>query len=198
MMQGLKTFHIARHGETDYNRGYIFQGSSDIELNSKGFEQARGLLEDIRKKGVELDLIVSSPYKRARQTAQVVADGLGLDVVVVEGIRERHLGILEGARADKIHELFPEFWDEHKDQSFYDYFSIPEGENLDELELRVASAVKHILDNYGHLRLLVVTHGFAARMIHKFFGYDVKELKLLNCELVSYDIGRVAQRELEL
>ena len=183
----MQNIYVVRHGETDYNRNYIFQGKSDIPLNETGIAQADTLLEEIRSQGLKFDRIISSPYRRARQTAFIIADGLDVELVTDPGLRERDLGILEGARADKLNENFPDFWAEHKDLSFYEYDIIPDGETLAQLEERVFSAMDRILDaSPEETNILIVTHGFAARMIHKYFGNDIKGYHLKNCQLVSY------------
>jgi len=82
------TICIIRHGETDWNSSGKLQGCEDIELNDLGRKQA---IETSRYFETEKwDVVVSSPLKRAYETAQIIADRLSIPVIqVVEEIVER-------------------------------------------------------------------------------------------------------------
>ena len=62
--------YVVRHGQTNWNVKGKIQGKSDIELNEKGIEQAKELKELI--KNYDINLIISSPLKRAKQTAEII------------------------------------------------------------------------------------------------------------------------------
>ena len=62
----MTTLLLARHGETDWNREFRIQGSSDIELNELGRKQAHALAQELEH--VELDAIYASDLSRARAT----------------------------------------------------------------------------------------------------------------------------------
>jgi broad specificity phosphatase PhoE len=84
---------LVRHGETDWNRDGRWQGGSDTRLNDLGREQARALAE--RLDG-SIDVLYSSDLARARETAEIVAAKLGLEVHVDPRLRERSFGSWEG------------------------------------------------------------------------------------------------------
>ena len=65
--------YLVRHGQTDFNKGEIIQGISDIPLNGTGIQQARALAPKI--KDLEFDAYYVSPLLRARQTAEIITDG---------------------------------------------------------------------------------------------------------------------------
>ena len=67
----MTTLLLARHGETDWNREFRIQGSSDIELNELGRQQAQFLAQELTD--VDLDAIYSSDLSRAQATAAAVA-----------------------------------------------------------------------------------------------------------------------------
>ncbi|KNY07074.1 histidine phosphatase family protein [Microbacterium sp. GCS4] len=86
---------LVRHGQTDWNLARRIQGSTDIPLNETGRADARtaaGLLADTTHHA-----IYSSPLVRARETAEIIADELGLDAPhLVRDVREREFGEGEG------------------------------------------------------------------------------------------------------
>jgi broad specificity phosphatase PhoE len=88
-----------RHGETDWNRQGLIQGSIETDLNDQGREQARSLAALLHLQGARLrdfDLIVS-PQKRAQQTMHVIASALDRsDVKTDVRVRELAFGIWEG------------------------------------------------------------------------------------------------------
>ena len=87
--------YLARHGESELNYKNIFIGRSvDPELTEKGVQQAASLAKSL--KGKNITAIFSSTLKRARQTSQIIADELGLQVSFSEKIIEVELGLLDG------------------------------------------------------------------------------------------------------
>lgn len=94
--------YLIRHGETDSNKSFRFQGQTDIELNEKGLAQAELLAEHF--KTVRLDAVYSSSLKRARQTAAPLAAVHGLEVQPVEDIKEIAFGKWEGLTYNQIND----------------------------------------------------------------------------------------------
>ena len=87
-------FYFLRHGESTTNRDGTIAGSLDPPLTARGREQAQAAAEALRNS--ELREIISSPKRRALDTAEVVAERLRLPVRLVDDLRERHWGALEG------------------------------------------------------------------------------------------------------
>ena len=94
-----------RHGQTDWNIDHRFQGGTDIPLNDTGREQVRtaiGALQQVAAEGITVDAIVSSPLSRAVESAEIVAEGLGVPYRgAVDGFQERSFGDLEGQIATR-------------------------------------------------------------------------------------------------
>lgn len=88
------SFIFLRHGETENNRLGLVAGASDVPLNATGQAQARAAAQRLTAGGI--DAIWSSPLRRARDTADCVAQALGLPVLVVPELAERNWGELEG------------------------------------------------------------------------------------------------------
>ncbi|MAM75582.1 histidine phosphatase family protein [uncultured Tistrella sp.] len=86
-----------RHGRTAFNAEGRVAGQSDIPLDETGRAEAWAAIEPVRALGP--DAIAASPMQRARSTAAIIAEGLGMTDVVqlVPGLRERNWGMYEGA-----------------------------------------------------------------------------------------------------
>ncbi|MCY0938531.1 bifunctional RNase H/acid phosphatase [Streptomyces sp. H34-S4] len=103
------TFVLLRHGETALTPQKRFSGSggSDPELSATGRRQAAAVAESLAARGT-VQSVISSPLRRCRETAQAVADRLGLTVTVEEGLREVDFGAWEGLTFAETRERFPE------------------------------------------------------------------------------------------
>ena len=143
------TFAFIRHGQTEWNRQLRLQGSSDIPLNDTGREQAREAV--IALAGTHWTAVVSSPLSRARETAQIIADGLGITLgPSYDELVERHYGDGEGATAEDIDARWPD----------HDY---PGLESLDSVVARGIAALDHIAEDYGDANVVIVCHGTIIR-----------------------------------
>lgn len=149
---------LARHGETDDNAPPPrVQGSIDTPLNERGREQARGIAAEVRGEG--LVAIYSSRLARARETAEIVAAELGLEVVVDERLAESNRGEWEGRLIEEIERDEPELWAAW--QSGGAEFRFPGGESLAEHAERVTAALDQVKS--GPLPALCVCHGGTIR-----------------------------------
>ena len=102
-----KDFYIFRHGQTDMNAAGRWQGRTvDMPLNPEGRRQAYDLAEELKQTGMEM--IFSSPLKRAVQTAEIVAGKLQVPVRVENGLIEGCFGDAEGKTRTEIQTLYPE------------------------------------------------------------------------------------------
>ncbi|WP_327252500.1 bifunctional RNase H/acid phosphatase [Streptomyces sp. NBC_01244] len=103
------TFVLLRHGETALTPQKRFSGSggSDPELSAAGRRQAAAVAESLAARGT-IETVISSPLRRCRETAQAVADRLGLTVTVEEGLREVDFGAWEGLTFAEARERHPE------------------------------------------------------------------------------------------
>jgi len=144
-----------------------------------GKERTRGLSEQGKldaQKVVELmsdepiDIIVSSPYTRAVQTIQGLADLKHLPVKEYEGLRERAL------KGPEYNISEQRFWEEAK-KSFEDQeYCMPGGESIKQAQERAVPIIKRLLKEYEGKRIVVGTHGNIMTIIMNDFddcyGYD--------------------------
>src|SRR5690242_17716658 len=86
---------LVRHGETEANRARCFGLSEDIPLTEAGTRQAHELAERLSQR-FRPDLLLSSPFQRARETSEIIGRKLELMPELLEGIRERDFGCLRG------------------------------------------------------------------------------------------------------
>jgi broad specificity phosphatase PhoE len=157
------TLLLVRHGETDWNRDGRWQGHSDTHLNDVGREQAARVAEELD--GV--DVVYSSDLARARETADIVARRLGLDVHVDERLRERSFGAWEGKTASEIEAEF---------RAAHARWLAGQGPGADDAEpfadfaARVHGFLEDVLARHPDETVLVVSHGGSIRVIHALAG----------------------------
>lgn len=148
-------FWFLRHGETDYNAAGLSQGALDTDLNATGRAQAAAA--GPRLVGREIVQIIASPLRRARETAEIVNEYLGLDLAFEPGLREVLFGGMEGKL---LQPWFPE-WLEGR-------YTPPGAESFAEVTARVEAAMVRVLALPGPL--LVVAHGGVFRTLRAAMG----------------------------
>ena len=144
---------MARHGETDWNRESRFQGHADTPLNNAGRGQARELAERLADERIAA--VYASPLLRARETAEIVAERLGLAVETVDGLREVDVGSWSGLTRAEVEERFPD--------GFHRWLALDhgweDGETYDDLGRRVLASLRELAARHPGERVLVVSHG---------------------------------------
>ncbi len=188
-----------RHGETDWNRIKRIQGHIDIPLATTGLAQAQRLarrIADEAKQGVRLDAIYSSDLQRAQQTAQPIADALGLPLQLREGLRERSYGAFQGHDSDEIALRFP---DEYAHWQTRDPgFAPPEGESQRAFYHRVVHAIEPLIAAHPGGRIACVAHGGVLDCVRRFaceLPLDApRDYPLLNTSVnvVDFDDGHAS------
>lgn len=188
---------LVRHGQTDWNRERRFQGSSEVPLNATGIEQARAAAETLRtdvssRWGSPWDVILTSPQLRARETAEIIAEHLGLEAPrVVAGLKERSYGPYEGrAYGDLDKEtltyLFPPLLPNVEEiEARGKELGILEGvETSKDAGLRAASALAEALRGNPGQRIVAVSHGSTARcLLNALDEWNISNPVLSNCDI---------------
>jgi broad specificity phosphatase PhoE len=152
--------HLARHGQTDDNLEPIrVQGFSDTPLNETGRRQAAELAERVAPLG--LVSLWSSDLSRARETAQIVGERIGVEVRLDARLREANRGEWEGRRFIDIEREQPQRYAAWRRAG--DEFRFPGGESLREQLERVETALADVRGS-GELPALVVCHGGSIRV----------------------------------
>lgn len=96
---------LIRHGQTTYNATGRMQGHLDTKLSAVGYEQAKGAAAMLRDKN--FSAIVCSDLIRARETARVIGEELGLEPSIDARLRETNLGDWQGMSSVEVDEEFP-------------------------------------------------------------------------------------------
>ncbi|GES32773.1 bifunctional RNase H/acid phosphatase [Streptomyces angustmyceticus] len=151
------TFVLLRHGETPLTPEKRFSGSggTDPALSAAGRRQAEATAAALAARGT-IQAVVSSPLRRCRETAGAVAERLGLEVRIEEGLRETDFGAWEGLTFAEVRERHPEDLDAWLGSAK----AAPTGggESFATVARRVAVARDKLLARYAGRTVLVVTH----------------------------------------
>jgi len=156
------TVLIVRHGETNHNKGGIYQGRLDVSLNEKGIEQAKALSGWLEKR-YSLDQIYSSPLSRAYATAEAVAKGQKCGISTVSDLQEIDVGLWEGLTGEKAKESHPEVWAELQEDALHT--RRPGGESYWDLHERVSKCLEGIVEKHPGQTICLVSHGGCVRVI---------------------------------
>lgn len=183
--------YIVRHGETLWNREKRLQGRVDIELSDSGREAARLTGQALME--TPIDLIFSSPLKRAYETAVLIRNGRDIEIRTDDRLRELSFGHFEG---DNFSELL-------KDESltFRYFFKQPEryvpaddAETLEHLIARAGDFMKEMIEPLSDTcsRVMIVAHGALNKGIMSYIkGHDIKDFwsggLQQNCNVIIVD-----------
>ena len=174
--------YVTRHGQTDFNRQDRILGTTDMELNETGIQQAHGLAE--RVSGLDVDIMIVSPMKRAMKTAEIIAEKTGLEIITEPRLREWNYGNYE------THSRFSEGFEDNK-INFATRMG-KTGESVLQLAHRIYSVIDDVIKNYSDKNVLLVCHGGVCGIINTYFN-DVKTddfavWMINNCDILEYDI----------
>ena len=157
-----KTIYLIRHGETDYNKMGIVQGSGiDSSLNATGRKQAEAFYNMYKR--VRFDNIYTSKLTR---TAQSVAPFIenGRNIVKLDELNEINWGIVEGQKPDSLaNKQFKDTMKLWRDGDYH--ISVEGGETPFEMQQRQIVGIQKILSRTDEKTILVASHGRAMRSL---------------------------------
>ena len=154
---------LVRHGQTDWNRTGRWQGQAPFApgLNETGRAQVLSMRDDL--KDVTLSAIYSSDLLRARQTAELIAEPLGLTVTLEPRLQEIDLGVWEGMPSEEIEAKYSQELAERARNPLYS--RAPNGESPHDVAERVLATVDQIASKHRDESVLIVSHGIALAVI---------------------------------
>lgn len=171
---------LVRHGESEWNASGRWQGHADAALSDLGRLQAHHAGVHLRDRW-SVDAIVASDLVRAAETARIIGGELGLEVVLVPGLRERSAGEWEGLTRDEIEEAWPGYLATERRP--------PRFESDAHLLERVVPAIARIASVHAGRTVLVVSHAGVLRAIERYHGVPSERVPNLGGRLWRIGAG---------
>lgn len=173
---------LVRHGESVGNAAGVLQGRLDFGLSERGLVQARLTAERLGPDGA--DRVISSPLKRAAQTAGFIAEALGLELQPDPDLAEYDIGAGAGMTAPQLRERFPEMVEARLRG---ERFLFPGEEGRDHFNMRLAGALTRLRELPG--TTIAVAHGGVISAIcHLVVGLDLHRpgvFQVGNCSITE-------------
>jgi probable phosphoglycerate mutase len=145
--------YLIRHGEA---LGAVHHIIGDTALSPFGILQAERLRDRLAATGeIAADVLISSTFKRAQQTAEIIAPTLGLPILFDDEVQELRDGMSEGMHIEEYRARYGEV--NFRETPFIQ--RVPEGENWGQFVLRAATALDRIIREYEGKTIVIVCHG---------------------------------------
>ncbi len=203
LQDGPASLTLVRHGESvgnvadaEANREHadhldLDARDADVELSETGRRQADGLRDWLRRAPAEHrpTIVLSSPYRRAADTAKRALDGLGVDMVLDERLRERDLGVFDGLTGRGITARYEEESARRKKVGKF-YYQPPSGESWADVVLRIRSLLADLRFGYEDARVWLFTHQ-AVIMSFRYVLDGLSEQELLEIDRTT-QLGNVS------
>jgi broad specificity phosphatase PhoE len=203
LQSGPASLTLVRHGESVGNvadaearrqkadRLDLDARDADVELSDNGRKQADALRRWLHEAGDQdrPTVVVSSPYRRAADTAALAVEGLDLEVALDERLRERDLGVLDGLTGQGIRAEHPAEAERRKKLGKF-YYQPPSGESWADLVLRVRSLLGDLRHGFEDANVWLFSHQ-AVIMSFRYVLEGLTEEKLLEIDRTS-DLGNVS------
>jgi len=182
------TYFVMRHGEAENNVKNIV--SSDVNapygLTDRGRIQIEEHIPELKKVGITR--IISSPFRRTKESAEIVGQALGVAVEENPRLEELHFGAFNGGSFD----AYIAFENEHM-QKYSDH--IQNGESYQDAKNRFGAALYELEQKYKNEKILIVSHGIASEVLEAVVcGADAQESKKI---IDTIDIKIADLRELD-
>mgnify|MGYP003301858934 CR=1 FL=1 len=174
--------YVVRHGETLENANDCLVGRINSSLTVEGINQAKVVKEKF--KDINIDLIVSSPLDRCKQTAEVISDNI-IPIIYSDKLLGRDHGEFTGKPKSSMN--FDEYWNYNKNIQY------ERAESVKDLYDRVDNLIKELKVEYKDKNIIIVTHSGIMRILYYYFkGIPedgiLGEVTIRNCEVYEYDL----------
>lgn len=176
---------LARHGETEWNKTEVFRGQIDVALNATGIRQAELLGEYLSQKKIEV--IYSSPLKRALKTAESIASHHRLEVEIAQGLIDLDFGKWQGLTVQEVREKYKELYTEwirvpHQ-------VKIPMGGSLNDIRTRAMGLMGEVTAKYKGTAIMVSHRVVNKVLICALLGLDNShfwQIRQDNCGITTF------------
>jgi broad specificity phosphatase PhoE len=187
----MTSLFLVRHGETEWSRSGQHTSYTDLPLTENGREEARKLLGNVDPGRFEL--ILSSPRRRARETAELAGFTGAYEPEIDDGLVEWNYGDYEGQTRAEIQREVP-------DWTIWTHGGGPGGETADDIRARLRRLIDRV-ESSGADPVICFAHGHSLRaMMTVWLGLDITfganfELDTATLSvLIDNDYGRSIQR----
>lgn len=174
----IKHFFLFRHGETTYNiKGFIQGQTNNSVLTPKGIDQAFQV--GLKLKKYPIELLISSPLKRALQTSQEVLKSFSsIPFLIDEKFTEVNVGEIEGLHYQIVQEKFKEKYTAWRslDEKYLD-LSFQRGESKRQVRTRIFNALNKYAKNTPHSYIAIAGHGIMITQILLALNQAVEDVK---------------------
>ncbi len=152
------TLVLVRHGATELTASKRFSGglaSSNPGLTDEGRAQVREVAEWLAPIGDEVEVVVTSPVRRTRESAEILAERFGVGLVEEPGFAEMEFGTWDGLTFEEVREQSPD-----EIESWLGSLDVQPGggESFRELEKRVLDGLSRVLEGHAGRTVVVVSH----------------------------------------
>lgn len=163
---------FVRHGESVDDIEDRYGGAADFDLTERGKNQVAETAKKIASLDQKFEIVLTSPLKRAVQTAEIISNELDLPVEVFEYLKERNLnGVLTGLVRSEAKLKYPKVVETHNRWEYVDG-----SEREDDFKTRVKNAVKYLLE-MKYESVVAVTHGlFLKEFFNQFLNTKIKKV----------------------
>lgn len=172
--------YLVRHGETTGDLEDRYGGNYDDHLTLHGRDQLQETAKKLSEKDIQV--IFTSKFIRAKESAEIIQKQISCDIQVVEGIQERNYGVLAGLTKTEAMKQYPEAVESHKNPENTD----PDGESLVDFQNRVLEGFKSIFQK-DYSTVVVVSHGGPLKQILKYLNLPIPE-KIEDGEIIEITV----------
>jgi len=184
-------FLLVRHASTNWKK-FGFLSYTDIDLSEEGKREVQLLSQKLKK--YKIDLIFSSPLKRALMTTEEISKIGGLKVRKTKELEEVNFGIFEGLSLEEAEKKYSEIYKKRKENKWN--FVIPNGESYSQAYKRVTKFIERLKEMYRGKTIMLVTHATLIKLILMYFTNETLEevekryIRPASCFLISLN-GKV-------
>ncbi len=137
---------LIRPGSTDFDEQGRIQGTLDVPLNHQGKDQAHQAIAELTAQGIQI--VYCSPCQSAEQTANLIADGLGIKAKAVRHLQNENQGLWQGKLIDELKEKQKKVYRQWHEQP--ENVCPPEGEMLSSAQQRVKTALDKLIKKHNN------------------------------------------------
>ena len=180
----MTTIIVIRHGETEWNVEGRYQGQADPPMNQHGKEQARLLAHQLKQ--LNIDLLYSSPLKRAEQTARIICEVSKVPLIFESRLMEINQGDWQTRLRSEIEELYPVVFSKWETEPWS--VTPPNGEHLSQVQARVYDAITDIIEYHPDQKVGIVTHRIPIALIKmKYQGLDPENVRRIDLPNIHFE-----------